>query len=992
MKNQRTNSQTKSVVLSLTAILLMLVVSVMGFTAIVSADQTVPPQIEVTVDPSDFTVAENSEMSLGDDGVYTKPYDGTSAAYLAGKSDAVIVLTADGVTPVNGLFIKVNSATYVDAQGVPTANAWEATHITVDYELVDAEGNYAYQYASNAIKIPAKIVARTLVPNWNSAEAPYASAEVPFDPNGIELTESDLSGFTGFAGIADGDDVTVTISKTNQGILNKGTNDGKIYATTNNKNYVVAPFDVKINVTPVTITSINWGNTNKWNYGTECPIQLDARDANGKSHNVLEITCAKEGFVLGNAGSYNLVAKVRSEYKDNYILGSGAVATYDVTIERITYTVSMSDTSVIGDGSNTYTISVHGNIPEDVLNQIVYKRIVDKLTDGDVFTGMKDFGTAEIKAELPTANYKFVDQDGAEVTSLTATLKVLRQEKLFPVYDEAGNEVGSIILTNRNGFSDDVEATVVALKGYPNIVKNTKYSQVYKIAVTGAEEGQTFSLIIPLNDSVYAPRAEELAIDTLCVYEAASGALIPANGANKGYAVVLGEGYYQVDGFTGAGETTFVVAPMYNAPFLQTAWGILLIILLVIAILVMMCYIGLYLRRILETRENPVTVIDTVGDLPEHEPVELEEKEEIDADAVIEQNLDEMAEAVEETAEETAEVDEAELQDAVDESMQTLMDEAAEVELDEETNVPEELAEEVAEEVAETVEAEEPVAEEEVVEVAVAEAIEEAVEEPAEEAVEEVAEETAEEENDDNDNDADGEDGSVEAMSVVEDDPFGFAAGADASTFVDVKENPEAYQAMLDREARGEIKIVYRYKKSFQSKLAQSQGNVQDYYSELKNALLTFKGVKNRLSWNYEAFNKGRTHVAKMDAKSRTLYLYLALDPTQFVDTKYSVVDVSAKRKYASTPTLMKIKGERKFKHALELIEKLCGEQMELVKVENAENVDYRVERMTMDEMVDAGLMKKSAGYVVLMPETEPTVEEAIPADAQVETTVVCLS
>ena len=58
------------------------------------------------------------------------------------------------------------------------------------------------------------------------------------------------------------------------------------------------------------------------------------------------------------------------------------------------------------------------------------------------------------------------------------------------------------------------------------------------------------------------------------------------------------------------------------------------------------------------------------------------------------------------------------------------------------------------------------------------------------------------------------------------------------------------------------------------------------------------------------------------------------------------------------------------------------SEQMELAKVE-AENVDYRVARMTIEEMVDAGLMKQSAGYIVLMPETEPA---AIPADASVET------
>ena len=38
---------------------------------------------------------------------------------------------------------------------------------------------------------------------------------------------------------------------------------------------------------------------------------------------------------------------------------------------------------------------------------------------------------------------------------------------------------------------------------------------------------------------------------------------------------------------------------------------------------------------------------------------------------------------------------------------------------------------------------------------------------------------------------------------------------------------------------------------------------------------------------------------------------------------------------------------------------------MTLEKVE-AENVDYRVARMTIEEMVDAGLMKQSAGYIVL--------------------------
>ena len=941
MKDQRTK-QSRSALLTVTAVLLMLVISVMGLTAIVSADQpTLQPK------PENFVPNTELGMALDADGYYVKEYDGTSDAYLAVNPDN---------STIDGVAIEVLNAWFINADEEKTANAWDAKYICVNYDAVDG------MYAVEAIKLPAKIVAKDVATELN----PF---EVTYDPNGIKLNTTVTV-----------DGVNVAL-KGDLGVLNVGEHTVKNVVTTDNANYAASEITVKVN--PVVISAIEWGNVNSWTYGAACPV-VPMGKAGTDLYNAFEITCAKDGWANGDAGEYTLVAKLRSS---NYVLADDNMdLTYDVSIKPCKLTITANSKPVFGDGMNSFfpALTITG------CDEAMLAEIMDQITyayaDGSAFNGVK-FGDVEVKVALPGKNYVFTDADGATVTSLTVNLMVRYQEKLFPVYDEAGNLVGSIILVakDENGFTDDITVDAVALKGYPKIVK-TKYNQVYKVKVNGAAEGQTFSLIIPLNDSVYAPRTSDLG-NALYVFEAATGKLTSAVGA--GYSVALKDGYFEVGGF--AGETTFAVAPDYNAPFFTTIWGILLIIVLVIGILVMMCYVGLYLRRILETRENPVTVIDTVGELPETEPVEVEEKEEVDADAVIEQNLEEMAETVEEAAEETV-VDEAELQEVVDETVQEVMEEAAAVELDEETQVPEELAEEVAEEVTETAAEEVPAVEEEAVEEAVAEAVEEAVaEEPAEEAVEEVAEVAAEEavaeeatevaaeeseddssddDSDDNDGDAEGDDDAVEAVSMVEDTTFGFGAGADIATFIDVKENPEEYQAMLDREARGEIKIVYRYKKSFQSKLAQSQGNVQDYYSELKNALLTFKGVKNRLSWNYEAFNKGRAHVAKMDAKSKTLYLYLAMDPTQFADTKYGVVDVSAKRKYASTPTLIKIKGERKFKHALELIEKLCGEQMELAKVE-AENVDYRVARLTIDEMVDAGLMKKSAGYIVLDTTTE---------------------
>ena len=235
-----------------------------------------------------------------------------------------------------------------------------------------------------------------------------------------------------------------------------------------------------------------------------------------------------------------------------------------------------------------------------------------------------------------------------------------------------------------------------------------------------------------------------------------------------------------------------------------------------------------------------------------------------------------------------------------------------------------------------------------------------AVEEPAVEAFAEVTE-VAE---DDNDNDNDDDD----------DDSFG-GFGSLPLNYIDAIEDAEQYLAMLEQERRGEIRIVTRYRKSYQARLVQSQGNVMEYYNIIKNLLLAYKGVKNRISWNYEAFNRGRVHVAKIIAKTKTLYLYLALDPAELADSKYGIVDVSDKKKYASVPVLMKIKGDRKFKYALELIDKLCGENLQLPKKE-AEEVDYRIPYQTTEELVQSGLVKKMVASVPVVYGEAPVAEE----------------
>lgn len=271
---------------------------------------------------------------------------------------------------------------------------------------------------------------------------------------------------------------------------------------------------------------------------------------------------------------------------------------------------------------------------------------------------------------------------------------------------------------------------------------------------------------------------------------------------------------------------------------------------------------------------------------------------------------------------------------------------------------------------------------EEAAEEAVDEALEEAIaEEPAAAAYADLTEEEPEEpEEDDEEEDSDEEDSEDDESaedSGAEEAPA--MLGGQRIVYIDAKANPEAYAELLEREKRGEVTLVYRYRKSFLAKMALAEDTVKGYYNELKNALLAYKGVKCRTSWGYEAFNKGRTKLARMDVKTKSLYLYLAIDPQSLVDTKYNFKDMSAKKKYAATPVLMKIRGERKFKHALELIEKICGEELQLKRLE-AEPTDYRLPMMSQDEMVEAGYVKMMVGAIPVAPEPAEVAEE--PAEA----------
>lgn len=354
-----------------------------------------------------------------------------------------------------------------------------------------------------------------------------------------------------------------------------------------------------------------------------------------------------------------------------------------------------------------------------------------------------------------------------------------------------------------------------------------------------------------------------------------------------------------------------------------------------------------------EDGEEVEEIADIAPEMTETLVEELEQTEQVlasDADeveAVVADIRDSVLAEGEEPIELTEETEEVETVKEVEE-VENVEDVGDVEDITEITEVEPEITEDEEPSAAAFAEVEETVVEETVVE-----EIEEIVEEADEgEEVDEVEE---------TDEDEDGEsEGETEAVASF---------GGQRIVYIDAKADPEAYAELLERERRGEVTLVYRYRKSFLAKMATAEEQVKSYYNEVKNALLTYKGVKCRTSWGYEAFNKGRIKIARMDVKPKSLYLYLAIDPASLADTKYNFKDMSEKKKYVATPVLMKIRGERKFKHALELIASLCGDDGLQLKQLEVEPTDYRLPMMTQEEMVEAGYVKMMVGAIPVQPE-----------------------
>ncbi|MBR5145168.1 MAG: hypothetical protein IKV34_00700, partial [Clostridia bacterium] len=152
--------------------------------------------------------------------------------------------------------------------------------------------------------------------------------------------------------------------------------------------------------------------------------------------------------------------------------------------------------------------------------------------------------------------------------------------------------------------------------------------------------------------------------------------------------------------------------------------------------------------------------------------------------------------------------------------------------------------------------------------------------------------------------------------------------------------------------AKTKLNIPVGKKRTFAEKMLEADEENQAVYNLLKNELMSYKKVSNRLTKVIDIFKHKGTYLAKVGLTGKTVKLHLALDPNEYAVTKYHHQDLGEKKKYEFVPLALKVKSPRSQKYALELIAGVM-EKAGIAKNPKYQQTDYIAEMKQAQQPAD---------------------------------------
>lgn len=126
-----------------------------------------------------------------------------------------------------------------------------------------------------------------------------------------------------------------------------------------------------------------------------------------------------------------------------------------------------------------------------------------------------------------------------------------------------------------------------------------------------------------------------------------------------------------------------------------------------------------------------------------------------------------------------------------------------------------------------------------------------------------------------------------------------------------------------------EVRILDEQRASFETRVSQLGGELQTYYLQLKNYLLSFKKVKSRLSNRCDSYRFGRELLCKMAIGGKTLKIYLNVDTTnpEVEEKKIHFRDMASSKAYEEVPAMIPVRSELCVKKVCEVIDIMMAQK-----------------------------------------------------------------
>ena len=106
---------------------------------------------------------------------------------------------------------------------------------------------------------------------------------------------------------------------------------------------------------------------------------------------------------------------------------------------------------------------------------------------------------------------------------------------------------------------------------------------------------------------------------------------------------------------------------------------------------------------------------------------------------------------------------------------------------------------------------------------------------------------------------------------------------------------------------------------SFTERMLDADPDMKKNYNTIKNEILAY-GVHSRVSNSGDTFRLHRKTFIKLTVAGKSLKLYFALDPADYVDSKIPVIDASEKAAYAEIPLVFKVRSDLSVRRCIQLV------------------------------------------------------------------------